>query len=229
MLIMSLSCCQTLCFIPSASIVCLPRHHIKTEDQFKGQLSVNSQELWSAKSKMALVSRILKQLMWIALSSSWKQNTKHFVRIFMMTSLQRHRYKMLIKGQCDLFQTVTQVHKKVQKDFLCCHRDIYNVTMEIPLFLVLKLTVKDDDSKHHTISRTVPQLSDHNFNRFELLFKEMYSLGHLRRTIMNIHRVFTVTKFGKATWRLTCNRTCNSWLYNLFKSETALWNWMQTF
>lgn len=70
--------------------------------------------------------------------------------------------------------------------------------MEIPLFLVLKLTVKDDESKQHARSRTVPQLSDHNV-RFELLFKEMYSLGHLRRTIMNIHRVFTVTKFGKAT------------------------------
>lgn len=81
MLIMCSSCCQTLCFIPSASIVCLPRHHIKNEDQFKGQLSINSQELWSAKSKMALVSRILKQLMLIALSSSWKQNTKHFVGI----------------------------------------------------------------------------------------------------------------------------------------------------
>lgn len=71
--------------------------------------------------------------------------------------------------------------------------------MEIPLFLVLKLTVKDDESKQHAISRTVPQLSDHNVNRFELLFKEMYSLGHLRRTITNIHRVFTVTKFGTAT------------------------------
>lgn len=74
MLIMSSSCCQTLCFIPSESIVCLPRHHIKNEDQFKGQLSINSQELWSAKSKMALVSRILKQLMLIVPHGNKTQN-----------------------------------------------------------------------------------------------------------------------------------------------------------
>lgn len=36
---------------------------IKNDNQFKGQLSISSQELWSGKSKTALVSTILKQYM----------------------------------------------------------------------------------------------------------------------------------------------------------------------
>lgn len=60
MLIMSSSRCQTLCFIPSASTAGVPQRGIPNEDELKGQLAIDSQELWFGKSKPALASTMTK-------------------------------------------------------------------------------------------------------------------------------------------------------------------------